>query len=39
VVNGHHYTRAEEVANLAAVAKHHAKLSGAGIFQQSDGEA
>ncbi len=39
VVNGRHYTRAEEVANLAAVAKHHAKLSGAGIFQQSDGEA
>jgi diguanylate cyclase (GGDEF)-like protein len=32
-IDGHRYTRAEEVANLAALAKHHAKLAGAGVFQ------
>jgi diguanylate cyclase (GGDEF)-like protein len=36
-INTHKYTRAEEVANLAALAKHHAKLSG-GVseYRESD---
>jgi diguanylate cyclase (GGDEF)-like protein len=32
-IDGHRYSRAEEVANLAASAKHDAKQSGAGVFQ------
>jgi diguanylate cyclase (GGDEF)-like protein len=34
-IDGHEYTKAEEVANLAAVAKHHAKLAGAGVYQDA----
>jgi diguanylate cyclase (GGDEF)-like protein len=32
-IDGHQYSKAEEVANLAALAKHDAKLSGVGVFQ------
>ena len=32
---GSQYTRAEEIANLAAVAKHHAKHAGVGVFQHT----
>jgi diguanylate cyclase (GGDEF)-like protein len=32
-IHGSQYTRAEEIANLAAVAKHHAKHAGVGVFQ------
>ena len=32
-IDGRQYARAEEVANLAALAKHQAKHSGAGVFQ------
>ena len=33
-IRGDQYTRAEEVANLAAVAKHSAKVAGGGLFVQ-----
>jgi hypothetical protein len=35
-IQGSQFTRAEEVANLAAVAKHHAKQAGVGVFQHTD---
>ena len=35
VIHGGQYSRAEEVANLAALAKHHAKLTGAGVYQEA----
>jgi diguanylate cyclase (GGDEF)-like protein len=35
-IQGCQFTRAEEVANLAAVAKHHAKQAGVGVFQHTD---
>jgi hypothetical protein len=33
-IDGHRYARAEEVANLAALAKHDAKQTGAGVFER-----
>jgi hypothetical protein len=33
VVDGQHFTRAEDVANLAAMAKHEAKLSTTGLHE------
>ena len=33
-IDGKKYTRAEQVANLAAVAKHSAKLAGGGLYEQ-----
>jgi diguanylate cyclase (GGDEF)-like protein len=33
-IDGHQYSKAEEVANLAALAKHDAKQSGVGVFQR-----
>ena len=35
VIDGGRFARAEEVANLAALAKHDAKHSGAGLFERS----
>jgi hypothetical protein len=32
-IRGGQYSSAEEVANLAALAKHHAKRAGAGVMQ------
>jgi hypothetical protein len=33
VIDGSRFSRAEEVANLAALAKHDAKRSGAGLLE------
>ncbi len=35
VIEGGRFSRAEEVANMAAMAKHDAKLAGAGLFERS----
>jgi GGDEF domain-containing protein len=34
-IDGHRYSKAEEVANLAALAKHDAKQAGMGVFQRA----
>jgi diguanylate cyclase (GGDEF)-like protein len=39
VINGATFTQAEEVANLAAMAKHAAKQAGVGLFEQSPMES
>jgi hypothetical protein len=33
-INGSLYSRAEEIANLAALAKHDAKRTGLGVFRR-----
>jgi hypothetical protein len=35
VIDGSRFSRAEDVANLAALAKHDAKRAGAGVLERS----
>ena len=37
VIDGNRFSRAEDVANLAALAKHDAKRAGAGVFERHSG--